>query len=76
MILRVVQGYRVAYTVAYIGALRCTTLIFRFPSLCTLRQYIRKRHDYCIQSIYLFIVTISFYYYNTMYRNINTHLPV
>ena len=51
-------------------------LVFRFPSLCTLRQYIRQRCDYSIQSIYLFIITIYFYYYNTRHRYINTHLSV
>ena len=59
----------------YRGTLQYTMLIFGFSSLCTLRQNI-KRHDYCIQSIYLFIITIYFYYYNTMHRYINTHLSV
>ena len=59
----------------YGGAPQYATLIFRFPSLCTLRQYTRKRHC-CIQCIYLFIMTIYFYYYNTMHRYINTHLSV
>ena len=57
----------------YRGAPQYTTLIFWFSSLCTLRQNI-KRCDYCIQCIYLFIVTIYFYYYNTIHRYINTHL--
>ena len=59
----------------YCGALQYTTLIFRFSSLHTLRQNI-KRHNYYIQCIYLFIMTIYFYYYNTMHRYINTHLSV
>ena len=50
----------------YRGAPQYTMLIFRFSSLCTLRQNI-KRCDYCIQCIYLFIMTIYFYYYNTMH---------
>ena len=76
MNLKVVQGYRVAYIVAYMGAQQCTMLIFGFPSLCTLRQYVRRRHIYCIQNIYPFIITIYFYYYNTMHRYINTHLSL
>ena len=64
------------YIVACMGALQYTMLIFGFPSLCSLRQYIRKRCDYCIQSIYLFIITIYFYHYNTMHKYINTHLSV
>ena len=60
----------------YKGALQYTMLIFGFPSLCTLRQNIRKR-CYCgMQCIYLFIMTIYFYYYNTMHRYIHTHLSV
>ena len=59
----------------YRGALQYTMLIFGFSSLCTLRQNI-KRCNYCIQCIYLFIMTIYFYYYNTMHRYINTHLSV
>ena len=58
------------------GALQYTMLISGFSGLCTLRQNIRKGHDYCIQLIYLFIMTIYFYYYNTMHRYINTHLSV
>ena len=42
----------------YIGAPQYTMLIFGFPSLHTLRQYIRQRCNYCVQCIYLFITTI------------------
>ena len=59
----------------YRGAPQYTMLIFRFSSLHTLRQNI-KRHNYCIQCICLFIVNIYFYYYNTMHRYIKTHLSV
>ena len=60
----------------YIGTPQYTMLVFRFPSLHTLRQYIRQRCNCCIQCIYLFIMTIYFYYYNTMHRYINTHSSV
>ena len=58
------------------GAPQYTMLIFGLSGLCTLRCNISKRCDYCIQCIYLFIMTIYFYYYNTMHRYINTHLSV
>ena len=64
---------RVTYIVAYMGAPQYTMLIFGFHSLHTLRWYVRRRCDYCIQSIYLFIITIYFYYYNTMHRYIKIH---
>ena len=62
--------------VAYVHAPQYTILIFGFPSLCTLRQYIREGHNCSIQSIYLFIITIYFDHYNTVHRYINTHLSV
>ena len=76
VILKVVLGYRVLHIVAYIGALQYTMLVFRFPSLCTLWQYIKIKCNFCIQSIQLFIITICSHYYNTMHRYINTHLSV
>ena len=60
----------------YEGAPQYTILAFRFSSLCTFRHNIRKRCNCGIQCIYLFIMTIYFYYYNTMHRYINTHLSV
>ena len=60
----------------YKGALQYITLTFVFPSLHTLRQNIRKRCDCGIQCIYLFIMTIYFYYYNAMHRYINTCLSI
>ena len=62
--------------VYYKGALLYTALIFGFASLCTLRWYIRERHNYCMQCIYLFIMTVYFYYYNTIHRYISTHLSI
>ena len=59
----------------YRGAPQYTMPIFGFSSLCTIRQNI-ERCNYCIQCIYLFIMTIYFYYYNIMHRYINTHLSV
>ena len=41
------------------GALQYTMLVFGFSSLCTLRWNI-QRHVYCIQCIFLFIITIYF----------------
>ena len=56
--LRLSRGIGSCILYLILGAPQYTMLIFKFPSLCTLRQYIRRRHDYCIQSIYPFIITI------------------
>ena len=58
MVLKVIQGYRVVYIVTCIGAPQYKTLVLGLPSLCTLRQYIRNRCNYCIQCIFLFIIAI------------------
>ena len=59
----------------YIGVLQYTTPIFRFTSLHSLRQYIRRECDNYIQSILIFIIAIYFYHYNTII-NTNTYLSV
>ena len=50
------------YILTDIDALQYTTLIFRFPSLCMLRQYVRDRdatsvYGYLLQ-LYILIITI------------------
>ena len=75
MVLSFVYGYRVTYILTCIGALQYTMLVFGFPSLHSLRQYIGRKCDYCTQNIYLYYdYIIQPLQYHIVY--INTHLSV
>ena len=50
-------------------------LVFGFTSLHSLRWYVKRKHEYYLESILIFIIAIYFYYYNTI-TYINTHLSV
>ena len=75
MVLRFVSEYRVTYILICIGALQYTMLIFRFPILCSLRQYIISNMTTVYKAF-----TFYFYYifqplqYHIIY--INTHLSI